>query len=147
MNFLQRLALQKKKSWWQLASRCCWNRARLWHASELVSFLVGIRTYQHSGSGLQSLIWSRCDVSNYPVTDSSITGKPHTGESKLEHFILVFKAPSQNYEKRLLASLCMSVCSPLRPSAWNNSTLTGQIVMKFGNWVFFKTLSRNFKFR
>ena len=32
-----------KKTWWQLASRCCWNRARPWHASELVSFLIGLR--------------------------------------------------------------------------------------------------------
>ena len=40
-------ALQKKKTWWQLASRCRWNRARPWHASELVSFLVGLRSYQH----------------------------------------------------------------------------------------------------
>ena len=39
-----------KKTWWQLASRCCWNRARPWHASELVSFLVGLRTYQHPGN-------------------------------------------------------------------------------------------------
>ena len=38
---------RKKKTWWQLASRCCWNRARPWHASELVSFLVGLRTYLH----------------------------------------------------------------------------------------------------
>ena len=30
-------------------SRCCWNHARPWHASELVSFLVGLRTYQHPG--------------------------------------------------------------------------------------------------
>ena len=37
----------KKETWWQLASRCCWNRARPCHASELVSFLVGLRTYQH----------------------------------------------------------------------------------------------------
>ena len=37
----------RKKTWWQLASRCCWNRARPWRASELVSFLVGQRTYQH----------------------------------------------------------------------------------------------------
>ena len=37
----------KKKTWWQLASPCCWNRARPWHASELVSFLVGLRVYQH----------------------------------------------------------------------------------------------------
>ena len=40
---------KKKTTWWQLASRCCWNRARPWHASELVSFLVGLRTYQHHG--------------------------------------------------------------------------------------------------
>ena len=36
---------------WQLASRCCWNRARPWHASELLSFWVGLRTYQ------QPLVW------------------------------------------------------------------------------------------
>jgi len=39
-----------KKPWWQFASRCCWNRARPWHVSELVSFLVGLRTYQHPGT-------------------------------------------------------------------------------------------------
>ena len=38
---------KKKKTWWQLASRCRWNRARPWHAYELVSFLVGLKTYQH----------------------------------------------------------------------------------------------------
>jgi len=37
----------RKKSWWQQTSRCCWNRARPLHAFELVSFLVGLRTYQH----------------------------------------------------------------------------------------------------
>jgi len=40
----------KKKTSWQLASRCCWNRGRPRHASELVSFLVGLRTYQHPGT-------------------------------------------------------------------------------------------------
>ena len=39
--------LAKKKKW-QLASRCCWNRAKL-HASELVSFVVGLTTYHHPG--------------------------------------------------------------------------------------------------
>ena len=39
-----------KKTWWQLASRCCWNRARPCHASKLVSFLVWLRTYQHPGT-------------------------------------------------------------------------------------------------
>ena len=43
------LPCRGKKTWWQLASRCCWNRARPWHASELFSFLVGLRTYQHPG--------------------------------------------------------------------------------------------------
>jgi hypothetical protein len=38
------------KKWWQLASRCCWNRQRPWHSSEFVSFLVELRTYQHPGS-------------------------------------------------------------------------------------------------
>ena len=27
VNFLRRLALQEKETWWQLASPCCWNRA------------------------------------------------------------------------------------------------------------------------
>ena len=44
------LPCPKKKKWWQLASRCCWIRARPWHASVIVSFLVGLRTYQHLGT-------------------------------------------------------------------------------------------------
>ena len=44
------LPCRKKKTWWQLASRCRCNRARPWHASELVSLLVGLRTYQHPGN-------------------------------------------------------------------------------------------------
>ena len=39
--------LAGKKNWLQLASRCGWNRACPWHASKLVSFLLGLRTYQH----------------------------------------------------------------------------------------------------
>jgi len=37
----------KKKIWWHLASRYCWNHARPWHASELASFLIRLKTYQH----------------------------------------------------------------------------------------------------
>ena len=43
------LPCRKKKTWLQLASRCRWNRALPWYVSELVSFLVGLRTYQHAG--------------------------------------------------------------------------------------------------
>jgi len=38
---------EKNKTSWQLASRCCWNRARSCYASEFVSFLVWLRTYRH----------------------------------------------------------------------------------------------------
>jgi len=44
------LPCKKKRTWSQLASRCCWNRACPWHASELASFLVGLRPYQHPGT-------------------------------------------------------------------------------------------------
>ena len=44
----------RKGTWWQLASRFCWNRARPWHASEVISFLVGLRTFQHPGTSLSS---------------------------------------------------------------------------------------------
>ena len=43
------LPYREKKTWWKLASPCCWNRARPWYDSELVSFLVRLRTYQYSG--------------------------------------------------------------------------------------------------
>ena len=39
-----------EKKTWQLASRCCSNHARPWHYSELLSFLAGLRIYQHSGT-------------------------------------------------------------------------------------------------
>ena len=41
--------LAGKRTWWQLVSRCCWNCARPWQASELVSLLAGLRTYQQHG--------------------------------------------------------------------------------------------------
>ena len=43
------LPCKKKKCCWQFASRC-WNRARPWHTSEVVSFLIGLRIYQHPGN-------------------------------------------------------------------------------------------------
>jgi hypothetical protein len=46
----------------------------------------------------------------------------------------IFRRFSQNCEKRLLASSCMSVC----PSAWSNSVRTGQIFMKFEISGFFR---------
>jgi len=46
----------KKKNWLELASRCRWNRAPPpLHTSELVSFLVGLRTYENPGTKLCEL--------------------------------------------------------------------------------------------
>ena len=57
-GFLHRVFGWVVVNWWQLVSRCCWNRARPWCASEFVSFLVGLRTYQHSGTTkLRVLVW------------------------------------------------------------------------------------------
>jgi len=34
--------LSGKETWWQLASRCCWNRALPWHASEIFPPFSGL---------------------------------------------------------------------------------------------------------
>jgi len=49
LEFPSAPCLAGKETWWQHATRFRWNRARPWHASELVFFLVGPRTYQHLG--------------------------------------------------------------------------------------------------
>ena len=60
----------------------------------------------------------------------------------LRHFRTRFKASSQNYEKRVLASPCLSV----RPPSQNNSAPTGRIFKKFDIRIFFENLPRKFKF-
>jgi len=102
-------------AWWQLASRCCWNRARPWHASELVSFLVGLRTYQHRGtkwcckpqcSG-RSLIQKQyimvlTELANtyFPPPTTSVPTQPrislnkhHTGYKNVAFHILTWRSP------------------------------------------------------
>ena len=53
---------KKRKTWWELASRCCWNRARPWLASVLVSFLDGLRAYQDPGLCLEPLFHRRFEA-------------------------------------------------------------------------------------
>jgi len=53
------LPCEKKKTW-QLASRCCWNCTRPWHAAELVSYLVKLRTYQQPSKKKKRKKWSHC---------------------------------------------------------------------------------------
>jgi hypothetical protein len=53
-------------------------------------------------------------------------------------FSMFLRAPWQNCEKRLLASLCLTD----RLSAWYNWTPTGLIFIKFDIWVFIENLSK-----
>ena len=57
-------------------------------------------------------------------------------------FLMIFKALSQNFERRLLGSLYPSVC----PSAWKNSASTVRIFFKLDIWEFIENLSGKFKF-
>jgi len=61
-----------------------------------------------------------------------------------------FEARSQNCEKRLLASSCLSACLLLCPSvclyAWNDSGPTRRIPATFDIWVFFENMSKKFSF-
>ena len=66
--FFGALPCRKQKTWWQLASWYCWNRARSWHASELVSFLVGLRTYQHTGTYRCKWISTPTSRSFWPIS-------------------------------------------------------------------------------
>ena len=70
------LPCRKTKTWWQLASRCCWNRARPWHASELVSFLVWLRIYQHPGSYFCVFLQVVCNLGDtaFELHRSRVTG-------------------------------------------------------------------------
>jgi len=52
----------------------------------------------------------------------------------------------QHYEKRRLASSCLTLCPSVHSSAWNNSAPTRWIFMKFYIWVFFNNLFRKLKF-
>ena len=55
------LPYRKKKTWWQLVS-WCWNRMCPWHASEPISFLVGLRTYRNPGTSGRSVV-----LATFPV--------------------------------------------------------------------------------
>ena len=61
---------------------CCWNRACPWHASELVSFLVGLRTYQHPG--IEKCARKSPDSRNY-LSDRRGCTRCHRLERPLSH--------------------------------------------------------------
>jgi hypothetical protein len=69
----------------------------------------------------------------------------HRGHSK-QLKICVFLARSQNWERRLLASLYLSVCPSVRLSTWKTLVHTGRIFIKFYIWIFFESSCEKFKY-
>ena len=67
------LPYRRKRTWWQLVSRCCWNRARPLRASRLISVLVELRTYQHPAMKIVKLypVW----VGGHVIVAADV---PHT---------------------------------------------------------------------
>ena len=59
---------------------------------------------------------------------------------------LRFLARLRSCKKRLWASSCLSVRPSIRLSAWNTSSHTRRILMKFIFELFFENLSRKFRF-
>jgi len=105
LNTMQ-LYNRKKKTWWQLASRYCWNRARLWHASELVSFLVGLRIYQHPGivKTTNECKWDPIKVTfllHFVISYNCLTTWPKPLPKRTLHTVRS-KASSFKWEHRLL---------------------------------------------
>ena len=60
--------------------------------------------------------------------------------------VFIYQAHKQNCEKRILASLCLSVRSSIRPSVWKNSASIGWIFMKLDICGFCTNLLIKFKF-
>jgi len=64
----------------------------------------------------------------------------------LWHLFWGGRVRSQNWEKRLLASSCLSFCPSVRPSAWNNSAHTKGIFYEISYFNIVENLSRTLKF-
>ena len=99
------LPCRKKKTWWQLASRCCWNLARPWHASELVSFLVGLRTYQHFPL---SLNFSPCSSEVLFISDFNSKSNASTN----------FRKTKKKYEIEISLWIAIFVRTDRRMDGW-----------------------------
>ena len=84
-------------------------------------------------------------ILRYSCTDSNKRPKYRPTITKHQQLLRgFFYARSKNCGNKLFAS-CIYL-SP-RPCAWNNSSPTGRIFMKFGICVFFENISVKFKFR
>jgi len=121
-EFPSALCLTGKQTCWQLASPCCWNRARPWHAFKLVSFLVGPRTYQHS------------DILYVCIKGINTVCCLHI------KYLLTTLGAFTKLRKTTIICAGLFVC----PSEWNNSAPTRRIFMKSCFRVFLN-LWRKFK--
>ena len=100
----------RKRNWMRARSPFCWNRARLWHASELVSFLFGLSTYQHPGTHLiiRSLN-KNCLLK-------------HVTERKVKGIIL------REDEEEDVSSYCMTLRKNVDTVTWKRKHYTSHII-------------------
>ena len=104
------LPCRKKKTWWQFASRCCWNRARPSNASEIVSFLVGLRTYQQPGIRYLASNEAEIKITKVVNSDSAkslLQGDFHFRNAAIFHGtrVNVISFASHNGRRNLLAPI------------------------------------------
>ena len=108
----------RKKKTWQLASQCCWNRARPCHASELVSFLIGLRTCQHPGNSVNAKGKGLLKLNILPLrpTSEGFYGFTCTSGYPSERMLTKKLKNSQTQKFSLYSSVCplVPICSRRR---------------------------------
>jgi len=130
--------LAGKETWWQLGSRFCWNRARPWHASELVFFLVGLRTYQHPGTTRPACL--KLPVSLHTRFSARFIHK--TGHLN-KYYVLCFVICTQQFN---IPISNIADCVPLVGSLWVYSVFWGKrwstLLCLMRHWAWLSTAER-----
>jgi len=102
--------LAGKETWWQLASRCCWNRARPWRASGLVS---GRAKLSQERSRVLTLLFSEKTHTGGAGKSLARSGKKQANISVRMASISFGALPCR---KRNLMAACVSVLLKSRAS-------------------------------
>jgi hypothetical protein len=115
------------------------ERVRYWYIDTFLTFILTSTAVTPTRVKTGAIVIHNRTYCRYFQFCGTLSTWITKGVQYMNSFAL-FRARSQNCEKRLLAS--SSVCL----SARNNSAPTERMLMKFDIWVFFENLSRKFKF-
>ena len=116
-----------EKTLWQLACRRYLNRARPWHASEIVSLLVGLRTYQHAGK-----LWNVASCWLYSANILAMHGHIKVKFILRRFFILL------SHSRQTLRYSLTQVTTPFLPNHFTIMTYpsfnTDAVFLIYGGW-------------